>query len=373
MAALESAELFRNLTREELAALRRVTVERQFSAGQEIFREGDGGDGVYLVKDGLVEISGLVNRDTRKVFSQIGPGGLFGEMAVIEYRPRSASATAASETVAYFIPRGELLSLMDRSPGLALSLLQLISQRLRDFNQHYLREVVQSEQLAVIGRFARSIVHDLKNPLNIIGLTTEMACRPNATPEFRATAQDRVRRQVDRISEFVSEILYFTQDANTSMALVPMNYQEFVNEFFEELREDAALKSAKLQLAGTPPPVPLRINPKRLRRVFFNLVHNACDAMPDGGDIVLRFSKSPRELITEVEDTGSGIAPEIADKLFQVFATHGKEHGTGLGLSICRKIIEDHGGRIWARNEPGGGAVFAFALPPPKQPNPSKG
>jgi signal transduction histidine kinase len=208
----------------------------------------------------------------------------------------------------------------------------------------------------------------LKNPLNIIGLTTEMACRPNATPEFRATAQERVRRQVDRVSELVSEILYFTQGAGTSPGLALMDYQEFLNQFFEELREEAALRSVKLQLAGAPPPVKLLLNPKRLRRVFVNLVHNACDAMPDGGDIVLRFSKSPRELITEVEDTGPGIAPEIADKLFQTFATHGKEHGTGLGLSICKKIIEDHGGRIWARNEPGCGAVFAFALPPPQRP-----
>ena len=366
MVALESAELFRNLKPNELRALRQVTLEREFMNGQEIFREGDPGDGVYLVKDGQVEISGVVSQGARRVFSQIGPGGLFGEMAVIEHRPRSATATAAKDTTAYFIPRGELLSLIERSPGLAWSVLQVISQRLREFNQHHLREVVQAERLAVIGRFARSIVHDLKNPLNIIGLTTELACRPEATPEFRAIAQDRVHRQVDRISELVSEILYFTQSADASTALVLMDYQAFLNEFFGELREEAALKSARLQLATAPPPVKLLIHPKRLRRVFFNLVHNACDAMPDGGDIVLRFSKSPRELITEVEDTGPGVAPEIADKLFQAFATHGKEHGTGLGLSICRKIIEDHGGRIWTRNEPGRGAVFAFALPPPK-------
>ena len=366
MVALESAELFRNLKTNELRALRQVTLEREFMNGQEIFREGDPGDGVYLVKNGQVEISSVLSQGARRVFSQIGPGGLFGEMAVLELRPRSATATAVKDTTAYFIPRGELLSLIERSPGLALSILQVISQRLREFNQHHLREVLQAERLAVIGRFARSIVHDLKNPLNIIGLTTEMACRPDATPEFRATAQDRVRRQVDRISELVSEILYFTQGADTSAALVPMDYQEFLNGFFEELREEAALKSTQLQLAGAPPPVKVLIDPKRLRRVFFNLIHNACDVMPNGGDIVLRFAKSPRELVTEVEDTGPGIAPEIADKLFQAFATHGKEHGTGLGLSICKKIIEEHGGRIWARNEPGRGAVFAFALPPPR-------
>lgn len=367
MVLLESAELFRNLKADELRALRAVTLERQFLNGQEVFREGDPGDGVYLVKNGQVEISGLMSQGARRVFSQIGPGGIFGEMAVIEHRPRSATATAVKDTTAYFIPRGELLSFIDRSPGLATSILQVISHRLREFNQQYLREVVQAERLAVIGRFARSIVHDLKNPLNIIGLTTEMACAPAATPEVRAGAQERVQRQVDRINELVSEILYFTQGADESAILGLTDYSEFLNQFIAELRDEAAFKSAKLQLATPPPPVRLLVNPKRLRRVFFNLVHNATDAMREGGEITIRFTKSPRELITEIEDTGPGIAPEIADRLFQAFATHGKEHGTGLGLSICKKIIEDHGGRIWARNEPGGGAVFAFALPAPRK------
>ena len=366
MVVLESTELFRNLKPEELRTLRHVTLERQFHAGQEIFREGDPGDGVYVVKEGMVEISGWINPETRRVFSQIGPGGIFGEMAVIEGLPRSASAAAAKDTVTYFIPHGELLTLIERSPVLALSVLQVISRRLREFNQHFLREVVQSERLAVIGRFSRSIVHDLKNPLNIIGLTAELACSPNASHEFRAVAYDRVRMQIDRISDLVSEILYFTQGTDPSGALSLTNYREYFEQVLEELREEAEIKAAKLLIANPPPDVKLTINPQRLRRVFFNLIHNATDAMPQGGNITVRFADAPRELITEVEDTGPGIAPEIADQLFQSFVTHGKIHGTGLGLSICKRIIEDHGGRIWARNGPGGGAVFAFALPSPE-------
>ncbi len=104
-------------------------------------------------------------------------------------------------------------------------------------------------------------------------------------------------------------------------------------------------------------------DPRRLRRVFYNLVHNATDVMPNGGKIFLRFNADEKEIVTEIEDTGPGIAPEIADKLFQPFATHGKSHGTGLGLSICKKIIEDHKGRIWTRSEPKRGAIFCFSLP----------
>jgi len=366
MVALESAELFRNLRPEELKALRQVTVERKFAAGKDIFREGDCGDGVYIVKEGLVEISGALNANTRRVFSQIGPGGMFGEMAVLEHRPRSACATAATDTTVYLIPRGELLFLIERSSGLALSLLQAISHRLRQFDQHYLEQVVQAERLAVLGRFARAIVHDLKNPLTVISLTAELVCAADATPEARAVAHDRIHRQIERINDLVGEILQFTQDSQAGLALVPVDYAAFVRQVVAELRQETESKFVRLELADAPPAVRLRMDSQRMRRVFINLVANATDAMPGDGTVTLRFSQDAREVLTEIEDTGPGIAPEIADKLFQAFATHGKEHGTGLGLSICKKIIEDHGGRIEARNVPGGGAVFAFTLPLPK-------
>jgi signal transduction histidine kinase len=79
--------------------------------------------------------------------------------------------------------------------------------------------------------------------------------------------------------------------------------------------------------------------------------------------LTLRFHQEEHEIITELADNGPGIVPEMANRLFQPFASQGKPHGSGLGLSICKKIIEDHGGRIWAANDPQGGAVFSFALP----------
>ncbi len=119
----------------------------------------------------------------------------------------------------------------------------------------------------------------------------------------------------------------------------------------------------KLELGNPPPELQVQVQPQRLSRLFYNLLNNAVDEMPDGGTIFIRFVVDGRELRIEVEDTGKGIAPEIAQSLFQPFATHGKAHGTGLGLTICKKIVEDHGGRIWALSTPGKGATFCFTLP----------
>ncbi|MDD5140614.1 MAG: ATP-binding protein [Verrucomicrobiales bacterium] len=363
MTGLDSIALFRDLNLEELQALRLITQERQFTAGSEIFREGTPGDSVYFVKAGRVEISGFVSSNVHRVFSQIGPGEIFGEMAVIEHRPRSATATALLDTEVYFIPRDEMLSLIKRSPALAFGLLQEISHRLREFNQLHLREMVQAESLSLIGRFAQSIVHDLKNPLSIIGLSAEMFDMPDISPEIRAKTQFRIRRQVERISDMVSDILIFTEGKRTDAGLQPADYRAFVLELIPDLRAEAELKGAQIEMPDPPPAVQIPFDPRRLNRVFHNLIHNATDVMLNGGKIFLRFHVTETKIITEIEDTGPGIAPEIAGKLFQAFVTFGKTHGTGLGLSICKKIVEDHGGTISARSEAGHGAIFSFTLP----------
>jgi signal transduction histidine kinase len=363
MIGLEAIPLFRNLSPGELQALRLITQERQFAAGSEIFRDGAPGDGVYFVKDGLVEISVRVGGDTRRVFSQLGPGEIFGEMAVIEQLPRSAIARALVATRVHFIPRGEILPHIERSPALAFGLLQQISHRLREFNQLHLREMVQAESLAIIGRFAQSIIHDLKNPLSIISLSSEVFNRPGVSPEIHAKSQLRIRQQVERINDMVSDILIFTEGAKKDAALIPADYRAFLCELIPHLRAEAELKAVQIELPADPLARRVRLDARRLRRVFFNLLGNAMDFMPNGGKIFLRFPADENEVVTEVEDTGPGIAPEVAGKLFQPFTTHGKTYGTGLGLSICKKIIEDHGGRIWVRHEPGRGAIFCFALP----------
>ncbi|HTV61383.1 MAG TPA: ATP-binding protein [Verrucomicrobiae bacterium] len=363
MVAFESVKLFRGLPPDEIHALQGIAREINYTAGAEIFREGDPGDGVYIVNHGLVEISALVTGDTRRVFSQLGSGEIFGEMAVIEQQPRSATAMAAQDTGVYFIPREEMLQLLQRSPRLSFNVLQEISRRLREFDRFHLREVVQAERLAVLGTFARSIVHDLKTPLTIIGLSAEIGCASQAAPEQRAQSQERIRKQVRRINDMVGDILEFSRANRSTAALVPADYGDFVRELFPELQAESAGRSVRIQFRAEPPPGTVSLDARRLRRVFFNLVHNALYAMPDGGEIFLDFRGDEREIVTEIEDTGPGVAPEVADKLFQPFVTHGKEQGTGLGLSICKKIIEDHRGRIWARNERRRGAIFCFALP----------
>ncbi|MEN9575843.1 MAG: hypothetical protein RL514_3698 [Verrucomicrobiota bacterium] len=353
---------FAGLLNEELQALEQTAKMRRFRAGETIFRAGDSGDGFYLVESGRVVISAVVGKDSRQL-ATFAAGEFFGEMALLDEAPRSATATAEVETQAFCIGRPELLLLLEHRPKLALNLIREFSQRVRSLNQKYIDEILQAERLAMVGRFARTIVHDFKNPLNVIGLAAEMAGMDHATPELRGQAQVRISRQVARMTNMLNELLDFTRNTSSQLVLATVSYAEYVGALGEELGAEIAERGMQLRVEPPLPAVAVALEPQRLSRLFYNLVNNACEEMKPGGLITIRAYQRDSEVVTEVEDTGPGIAPEIAQRLFEPFATHGKQSGTGLGLSICKKIVEDHGGKISARSEPGKGATFIFTLP----------
>jgi len=363
MAGLDSSRVFGGLSGAELRTLEESAQTTSFSAGQEIIHEGDPGTGVYIITDGKVAITSTVGNENCKVLSQLGPGDFFGEMAVLDDQGRSATVTAETEVRALFIPRDQLLATLSRSPKLAISLMKEVSQRMRDFNLQYTREVIQAERLALVGRFARSIVHDFKNPLNIVGISADMAAMENATVEMRQLSRDRIRRQINRMSNMISELLEFTRGRSQQVVMARLSYGDFVRQFIAECEPELEVKSVKIELENEPPDVGILLDPTRLSHVFNNLFNNACDAMEGGGTILLRFREEDDQIITEIQDTGSGIATEVRDRLFEAFATYGKAKGTGLGLSICQRIVEDHQGTLTARNGPEGGALFTLTLP----------
>jgi signal transduction histidine kinase len=367
MLSLSACKLFDKLSAAELNTLRGLCSVESVPAGREIFREGDPGNAVYVIRAGSVEISTRIGSEKAQVVSKLGPGDFFGEMAVIEFKPRSATAIAAEPVVVYRIPAGEMLTLIQYTPDIAVKLMREISHRLREFNLRHVQEISQAERLSLVGRFARSIVHDLKNPLNVIGLTAELAAAENASLEMRQQSRDRILEQVTLINDLVGEILEFTQRGGAATVLLPQDYGTFVRDAARELQVQLELAGVAIHLENEPPSMPILVNPARLRRVFHNLMHNAAQAMPNGGIIMLRFTLKDAQVLTEIEDTGPGIAPEILRRLFEPFATFGKQNGTGLGLSICKRIIEDHHGRIWAESKSGRGAIFVFSLPRPPQ------
>jgi CRP-like cAMP-binding protein len=215
MVTLETSTLFNQLPAPELQKLEEVTQELSFLPGQDIFKAGDPGNGMYVVKTGSVRIAAPLGTGERHVFARVLPGDVFGEMTLLDDHPRSAFATAEGQTEVYFVPRTAMVALLRQSPDLSIRLILEISERLREFNQQYLREVVQAERMAIVGRFASSIVHDLKNPLSVISIAAALAAMPQATAQDRTSAQERIAKQVEGITNMVNDILDFTRGGPT--------------------------------------------------------------------------------------------------------------------------------------------------------------
>src|SRR2546423_10167344 len=141
---------------------RRVSIRK----GQIIFREGESSDALYVIEQGNVEISALIGPRERRVFAVFGPGDYFGEIAVIDSKPRSATAIAKTSTLVTRISRDKVWRMFEKTPRLLVTMIHGFSHRLREFDRHYLHELFQHERLALVGRFAQSIVHDFHSPLS---------------------------------------------------------------------------------------------------------------------------------------------------------------------------------------------------------------
>ena len=353
---------FPSLLEAELARLGKKPGKLRFRPGQVIFRAGDDGDGIYIVISGCVEISFDATGHPRRILSRLGPKAVFGELAVVDEQSRSATATAAVETRAFFVPKVEVWDLIGGSPGLLVSLMREIIQRMRMSEKRSFEEAFQAERLALLGRFTQSIVHALKNPLNTIMMAAHVATADDSTPDHRQEAHGVIQKQVNRLADMISEVLEFTRDKPRAINLMPVSFREFVRQVIGDALIGMDERSITIACDREPPDVAVLLDTKRLPHVFHNLIGNAVDAMPSGGAITLRFHTTRSNVTVDIKDTGPGIPAGILPRLFEPFATFGKAHGTGLGLSICKRIVEDHDGRIWARNLPEAGAAFSFTL-----------
>jgi signal transduction histidine kinase len=346
-----------------LDLLKRSARKLSFRKGRVILREGESSDALYVIEQGSVEISASIGPHEHRVLATFGVGDYFGEIAVIDSKPRSATAIAKTHTVVRRISREKVWRMFTRSPRLLVTMMRGFSHRLREFDQRYLQELFQQERLALVGRFAQSIVHDFRSPLSDIGFAADLVSAGDATHKENTMANAMIRRQVDRMAGMIGEVLEFTRSSRSRIVLTMTRFDQFIEEMVAELRPEAARKSVAIELKTSPPRIRIPLDRHRLPHVFSNLVRNALDVMPRGGRIMLNFILGERDVMIKVEDTGPGISPDVLAHLFDPFFTHGKSHGTGLGLSICKRIVEDHKGWISASSKRGGGAVLTFSLP----------
>lgn len=223
-------------------------------------------------------------------------------------------------------------------------------------------ELIRQERIATIGRLSTSLVHDLRNPLAAIYGGAEMLVDDELSPAQVKRLAANIYKSSRRIQELLQDLVDVTRGRAGRKELCRL--REIVAAACDAYAPMAEAQSVSLTI-NVPDDIELSLDRSRIERVFINLINNALEAMPDGGILEISAKLDGDAVVVEVEDSGPGIAQEIAGRLFQPFASMGKKNGLGLGLALSRQTVLDHGGDLWVDSRPGHGARFFVRLPLP--------
>lgn len=228
-------------------------------------------------------------------------------------------------------------------------------------------ELTHVARLSEMGQMGSTLAHELNQPLSAI-VNYLQACnrilQNQSTPASPRVheALEKAVGQADRAGQIIRRLREFVRKRETERHLEDLNtvVQEAVGLALVGAKSAGVV--SHITLAADLPAI--FVDKVQIQQVVLNLVRNALDAMDHSKERVLNIDTLDEngEAVIRVTDTGSGLAPNVVDKLFEPFQTT-KSTGMGIGLSICRSIVEAHGGRIWAEPNPAGGTIFSVALP----------
>jgi signal transduction histidine kinase len=227
---------------------------------------------------------------------------------------------------------------------------------------------LQAERLAVVGSMAAKVAHEIRNPLGSISLNLDLlgeelntlAKSESRSPEQCQTLMRETHSQILRISQVLQEYLQFARMPKPERAAVSLkNLLEGKLNFIQRLLDE---KHVELEKTLDPDLPPVYADPEQLWEACLNLIRNAVDAMPSGGNLTVSTKRNDSKALIRIGDNGQGMTEEEARNLFVPFFTT-KRDGTGLGLAHTLQIINEHGGKIDYQTARGKGSTFTIELP----------
>ena len=239
--------------------------------------------------------------------------------------------------------------------------------RMRDSLLKTQQELLEAERLATIGRMASSVSHDLRHSLAAIVANAEFLCESQLSPQQRDELYEEVRLAANRMTDLIDSLLEFSR-TRESLRLGFASVEEAVGRAIQALKVHPEFHGVEVTLDPSGDNEGW-FDSRKLGRAVFNLLLNACEAVPrEGGCINIRVTRVLHGVEIRVADNGRGIPDAVRGSLFDPFVSFGKENGTGLGLTVVQKILQDHGGEAALEATSSQGTVFRLYLPLPKSP-----
>jgi len=270
------------------------------------------------------------------------------------------------------LERGDFHHPLDPRGGDEVAELTRAFERMRASLLKSQRDLLESEQLATIGRMASSISHDLRHSLAAIVANSEFLCDSHLTPVQREELYQEVRTGVNLMTDLIDSLLEFAR-TRESLNCTYGNVSETIQRAVQAVRLHPRHHARSIDvLCGQE--VSGWFDQRKMERALYNLLLNASEAAPPvGGKIEVTAGEVSGAITLSVADNGPGIADSIRDRLFHPFVSYGKENGTGLGLAVVQKIVQDHGGEISVERTAQGTTVFRIVLPGRVQTTPLAG
>lgn len=238
---------------------------------------------------------------------------------------------------------------------------------MHDLREHKALEqrIIQSERLAVIGKMAAKVAHEVRNPLSSISLNAELLEEEieeglvNGTEEARGLLTSMIS-EIDRVAALTEEYLQFSRLPQS----IPVegNLVEVITEVLQLSKAEFEQSGIDYELICLDKKQVSAFDRAQLRRVLLNLIRNACESMPGGGKLTVSCERSADFVVVSVSDTGIGIPAAMVKNVFNPFFTT-KDFGTGLGLAIAQQVVSEHHGYISCVSSEGEGSIFKIKLP----------
>jgi signal transduction histidine kinase len=232
-------------------------------------------------------------------------------------------------------------------------------RRLTDELEVKNRELARKNRLADLGRMASHVAHEVRNGLAPVTLYLSLLRRRIALDPAGLRIMDNIEAGFTALEATVNDLLSFTADRDPVWR--QFGVRELVDEVFASLAPQLHAQGIETDL-DVPIEIRLWADRDMLRRAIVNLVLNALDVMPQGGQLVITAYQGPYGFELEIADSGPGIDEDVRTRIFEPFFTT-KSDGTGLGLAIVYRVAEAHGGDILVLNCPEGGAAFTIRIP----------
>ncbi|MGQ9898117.1 MAG: ATP-binding protein, partial [Acidobacteriota bacterium] len=239
------------------------------------------------------------------------------------------------------------------------------TQRLREQEREYHLQMRQTERLRALGELASGVAHNFNNALTIIqGRISLLKFKTNDETTLRSL--DILHKVTQDAANIVRRIQDFARVPEDDSNFECLDLSQLTQETIEATKPRWMPRSGKSTIQVTcqaPLPVYIRGNPTELREVLTNLIFNALDAMPNGGEIIINVYQHQNAAKLVVRDTGTGMSEEVKKRIFDPFYTTKGKQGTGLGLSISHNIVARHRGQIEVESELGRGTTFFLTFP----------